>query len=442
MLDTNKTALPSKVDTERDVISTILCFPKVGRIFLTELKPEHFYNDLNKLIFEKCVELDRDGYPVTVKTVCSDLTVEQLKIVNRDYLDIVKNNPPVPGEPEVYIKKLKEAFTLRETCKSANALMKEAEKPDGSIERISKMSVTLTKRIEETELQEGGLIPLAPDDTLVTERVFIRPPDPDYIINFKKKGFISRGIVASIAAAGGTGKTQLLTQICIACARGSSFAYFAAPKPLKVLFLVAEETQDDLDRKIWDSCNGRIPQNIYAYSIKGIIPPLMELDGNKPVRTAAWTWLDRTISNHNDLDLLVLDPKSRLYGLDENNNDHNTQWVACLETLSVKYSLSIWFSCHTPKGIKEINQWMARGGGALIDACRSNMGMVKLDSKEAKKYEVNNWRNYLKIGISKINIGPEDSGDAYLKFDDRGVLHPVVLYNERIHNFRLCNELT
>ena len=87
----------------------------------------------------------------------------------------------------------------------------------------------------------------------------------------------------------------------------------------------------------------------------------MFLDGATPKRSLWYGWLDRTIENHGPLDLLILDPKSRFFGLDENSNDHNTQWLAGLEALTIKHRpLAILFSHHVPKGVDSINQWMSR----------------------------------------------------------------------------------
>jgi len=162
----------------------------------------------------------------------------------------------------------------------------------------------------------------------------------------------------------------------------------------------------------------------------------MSLAGNEPVRTRWYSWLDTTIANHSGLDILMLDPKSRFYGLNEIDNDHNTQWVSSLETLSQKHGSAMMFTHHVPKGTDSINQWMSRGGGALVDACRAVLGMIPMSESEGKGFELLNWKNYIKIGISKINYGPKDGGDAHLKFDDKGNLQLGNPHVAKIHNFK------
>jgi replicative DNA helicase len=283
---------------------------------------------------------------------------------------------------------------------------------------------------------EFSFQPLTPEQTRLAGVVTERPPDPEPIIQFKGGTLFIPKVVGSLLAAGGTGKTMLFTRIAVMTASGGEYGYFSAPRPLKTLFLCAEETRDELDRRLWDACNGQFPDNLFAHSIKGTVGPLMELKNGNPTESIWWHWLDHTITNHPGLELLLLDPKSRLYGLEENNNDHNTAWVRCLEVLTEKYNLAIWFSHHVPKGTKEITQWMGRGGGALIDACRTNMGMVPMERKEAAKYGIDDYSSYIKIAKNKINIGPLSAGDAYLKFDENGRLYPVNPNTERIEGLK------
>jgi len=267
--------------------------------------------------------------------------------------------------------------------------------------------------------------PLTPENTRVRGILTERPPDPDYILNFKGRGFLTPGVVGSLAAAGGTGKTRLFAQLASMAATGESWGEFEATRPLSVLFLCAEETQDDLDRILWDTCEGNFPDGLFVYSLKGKAGPLMELKDGNPRLSDNWHWLNKSIENHGNLDLLIIDPKSRFYGLNELDNDQNTLWVACLEKLTVMHNIAIWFSHHVPKGTKEINQWMARGGSSLIDACRTNMGMIRMSAEEGKKFGISDFSNYTKIAINKINIGPQDDTGAWFKFNEKGTLQPV-----------------
>ena len=290
--------------------------------------------------------------------------------------------------------------------------------------------------------------PLTPDETRISGRLFKEPASPTCLIEFKGGPFLNRRNVGSCSAAGGTGKTTFFVQACHAWAYGKEFAGFDPKQPLKILLLVAEEDQAEFDRKLWTVGKGEFPAGLYARSVKGVVGPLMTLNNGAPIRTEGYEWLDKTIANHAPLDLLVIDPKSRFFGLDENNNDHNTQWVACLESLAVKHDVSSLFTHHVPKHTKEISQWMGRGGGALVDACRTNFGMIGLTADDGKKLGLEDWWEYVKIKISKINIGPKRGTESYLKFDENGLLVPVDVFRQRTAGMKthflylLANEKT
>ena len=71
-------------------------------------------------------------------------------------------------------------------------------------------------------------------------------------------------------------------------------------------------------------------------------------------------------------------------------------------------------------------------GASLTDGCWVNMGMLGLTEKEGEKWGIDDWRNYVKLDLSKTNVGPKSHGIVNLKFDEAGMLHPVNLKNERI----------
>jgi replicative DNA helicase len=420
---------PSEIKIEESVLSSVLLFEEHRPDAFEILDADDFHSTVNQIIFGKCKELYDSGHPIGIDSVWAELNDDQQKKLGGvGKLSKLIQEIPVSTDIHFHSKILKDRKARRRILEFINSIEKRTHRKNGDLRKIEKDATLIINEIQHTKAKESKAFTI--ENTKVSGVLTERPSDPEYLIKFKDQGLISRGIVGSLAAGGGTGKTQVLIQLSHACASGGSFAYFSTDKPLKVLLLAAEEQQDDLDRRLWDACGGDFPPNLFARSIKGVVGPLMYLDGNQPQRSEWWHWLDQTIANHKGLDLLILDPKSRLYGLDENSNDHNTQWIASLETLTIRHKLSILFSHHVPKGTNEINQWMARGGSALIDACRSNLGMVQLSHKEGEKLNIDDWKNYLKIGISKINIGPKDQGDAYLKFDDAGKLHPVNIYVE------------
>lgn len=81
-----------------------------------------------------------------------------------------------------------------------------------------------------------------------------RVPDREYLFHSTSafgihEGFLPSGVTCILAAPGGCGKTYLLMQAAIAAACGGYWLGAKAKNPMKVLFLAAEEEQDELTRR-------------------------------------------------------------------------------------------------------------------------------------------------------------------------------------------------
>lgn len=278
----------------------------------------------------------------------------------------------------------------------------------------------------------GTLPPLMPADTLIRGRLIEEPPPIDALMYCNGKPFLPRGIVGGILGEGGISKTTILSQFSILMTRSGKWGPLSIPVSLNVLALFAEDPQIESDRKLWRIGEGDFPPGLHAVSVAGKIGPLMKIDNGNPVRTEWFDWLRKTIENHSGLDVLILDPKSRFYGLTENDNDHSTQWVASLESLAIAYRLTILFSHHVSKQRStEMSQHMSRGGSGLVDACRWVVGLTGMDEKTAERYEVNH-KNFIEMDLVKSNYTAKLQHPIYFERDEVGLLHPRGLGQDRI----------
>jgi hypothetical protein len=269
----------------------------------------------------------------------------------------------------------------------------------------------------------GRFPPLTPAETLVRGRLVEEPPAAEALILYHGTPMLTRGCVGGIVAAGGTGKTYIMIQTGTMMARGGKLGPLSAPKPLKVLFLPAEDPQGELDQRLWRVCHGDFPDGFYAASVSGKIGPLMQLDNGNPARSENFDWLCETIENHVGLDVLMIDPKSRFYGLDENNNDHATQWITCLEYLTIRYNITVLFSHHVSKGNGDtLHQNMSRGGSAIADGVRWLIGITPMKDATAEKYRVNP-RDYIEMDLVKANYVAKLPQTLFFQRDSLGVLH-------------------
>lgn len=171
-----------------------------------------------------------------------------------------------------------------------------------------------------------------------TSEALRNPPPPR---EFLFKNLLPKGIIGEIIAVGGTGKGFLMNLLGLSLATGTKIGLFEPERAFKVACIGAEDDQPELHRRaVWTTYNiwpeGWPPSidNFIPISVAGEIGPLMRLEGGNPVPAPGYDWLCKSLENLKDIEVLILDPKSMLYGLEENNNDHNTAWVKCLQSIA------------------------------------------------------------------------------------------------------------
>lgn len=268
--------------------------------------------------------------------------------------------------------------------------------------------------------------PQGPESTSFKKNVITCPPSREFILTCNGVGLLPKGVVGVITATGGVGKTFFLFSLGVTLASGGRFGPIEAAEPQKTLIVCGEDDQDEMNRRLWNITGGAFPDILYGTSTVGEVGPLMELNGNKPIRAAGFTWLEETIRLYPGLNVLILDPKSRFYGLDENNNDHATQWIQCLEYLSKEYGINILFAHHTSKQDGgRISQNMSRGAGSIVDGSRWQAGMIRMDQETADRHGIHNPRAYVAFDVPKNNYSPDMDGRIYFKRNGFGVLEYV-----------------
>lgn len=280
---------------------------------------------------------------------------------------------------------------------------------------------------------QGSLAPLMANDTRVAGRLVSAPPVREFVLD----GLLPKGIVGAVVAAGGKGKSFLLLQLAYVLASGCSLGPLRAAKPISTLLLAGEDDQGELDRRLWPLRS--FPNGLHVASVAGKIGPLMYLDGSRPMHSEWYSWLDKTIGGHTGLGVLILDPKSRFYGLEENNNDHATQWIACLEALAIEHSLTILFAHHVAKSQSDsLTQAMSRGASALIDGCRWAAGLVEPSAEMARTFAIANPRQYVVLDVVKNNYAPALPAPIFFKRGPSGLLEHAALAKDRLEAMAKC----
>jgi hypothetical protein len=261
------------------------------------------------------------------------------------------------------------------------------------------------------------------------------PPEVDWL--FKDR--IARGDVGLLIAVGGTGKTMLCQELAVSAACGRPLLQTFQPvKAMKVLFLAGEDNEIVLWTRmkriveayaISDYQKANVVQNLRIYAGKS--EPLLICVQGVPMRTARYRWLQEQVAEF-EPDLLILDPKARFDGTEENVASHATAFVVAVEEIMKGRGTAL-ITHHIVKArAGELSSDAARGSGALRDACRWAYTMTPLSDADASKFGIlEDKRNYVVADSTKSNYCASLPKPLYLKRDEGGVLHEVNLLKDR-----------
>ncbi len=273
------------------------------------------------------------------------------------------------------------------------------------------------------------------------------PPKRKYLFNCpeafdEESGFLPEGKACMIVSPGGCGKTFLLTHCALAAATGTDWLHTKATKPVKVLFIAAEEDENELwirFYKMAKSLGFMDKPEIMNLALDNIIP-LPTLGVNQRLISDAgepkefYHDLKSTIERDPEIKLVILDPAARFMASDtEIKNSAATDWVNLIEGLTlVGGKPTLLVAHHTNKGAirpvgsektPDFNQSMARGASAIIDGFRWVLGLQRSEAKDSLRSIFIKMlkSNYTKLGqILEFEQDYENSGTLKLK----GVVDP------------------
>lgn len=273
----------------------------------------------------------------------------------------------------------------------------------------------------------------------VWEKRLYTPPDEAYTtmpparrwllrdLRNDRAGVLPLGKVGGLVAAGGAGKTQLCTQLAKAIATGQPFlGVYDTPVAGKVLLVLGEEDQEEVDRRIYKShaVDTNIPPfgNLITLPLAGINCAFMNANNGE---TQWLSWLREFLIRTGPYLLVILDPLARFAPADaEKDNDKATQFVVTLESLiEPSGGATILGAHHTNQSSrqgKELDVTSLRGVTALGDAMRwvSALGVDK-------PIEVDGvMESLLTFSVVKTNYSRK-SADLKLKFNGDGAIIPL-----------------
>lgn len=212
------------------------------------------------------------------------------------------------------------------------------------------------------------------------------PPPKDWIIN----GILQSNIVVGLNAPGGTGKSFLTLMIAMSVATGKAILPALTPAaPMPVIALLAEDPAEETWRRLKNICEyakfnvkeiALLKKNLTLYP--NYSEPLLVPGEKGAKKTARYYWLKSRIEQKRPR-LLILDPKSRMSNLDENNNSDTTQFLAAIEALVHPVNGSAIVTHHVSKGMHDkMNTNAPRGASAFADGCRGSWQMAKVSGND------------------------------------------------------------
>ena len=266
---------------------------------------------------------------------------------------------------------------------------------------------------------------------------FARKPLPrEYIL----EDLLPAGITAVLNSPGGVGKSNLTLLMSMIVAAGVSIGPFTTKEPKRVLLLNVEDSADDLHRRVYaigqvyPSLREKadvIKGNLVLYSGRGTVTPFMRFENGNPVVSPSGTWIKRSMLEIRP-DLAIFDTKSRLFGLDENSNDHAAQWWQLFESMMAELpGCTVLVASHTGKANYGDNSQVSnRGASAFIDNARQNLVLNHLPENTAKTLEVDR-HSYFQMTVAKTNY-TQSGTTFYFEKVQEGVPRFVDLKAERL----------
>ena len=127
---------PHDIEAEQAVIGSMLTDKDAVMLAVEKLRPESFYRDDNRLIFEAMVNLYNRSQPIDLITVKDELESMELfdKVGGIEYLALLPSKVPTTANVDKYIGIVDEKSTLRNLIKAGNEIIELGYDPTANTE--------------------------------------------------------------------------------------------------------------------------------------------------------------------------------------------------------------------------------------------------------------------------------------------------------------------
>ena len=229
---------------------------------------------------------------------------------------------------------------------------------------------------------------------------------------FVLDGWIPQGTVGLLIAEGGTGKTLLSIRAAMSVAGGRDLFGIPTKRGIAVV-LALEDPEDVLRRRVFSICSALATQvethkgvtlsfglsddtfrknlleRLICKSLVGSELHLIKSDSGSAKQDERVGQLIAALRTLGQIELLVLDPLSRLHGLEENDSSVGTALINAAERIAQEVGCAVLISHHTGKSNSRervTDPYAARGSSALADAARTVLRLLPADKSAVTKY--------------------------------------------------------
>ncbi|WP_454825924.1 AAA family ATPase [Paraburkholderia xenovorans] len=271
---------------------------------------------------------------------------------------------------------------------------------------------------------------------------------------FVVKGLVPLGVTMVLAAAGGTGKSQMALQMALSAATGEPLCgrWEVEERGASLLVLAEDERLENHRRvhnafsRMGDEDNSpvekqvrfaAIDENVFIKSLVGEDARLLtqEPRGGWTVHRDRVQSLIETAKSIPNLKLIVLDPASRFRAGDENDNDGATRFIGVAERILAETGATVIVTAHVNKSSArggDDSSGAVRGASGLPDGARMTLLMRTMSDAEARTYKItpaDKWR-YVRVDTGKFNYGPPVH-ETWLRKGEGGYLEPHTATSEQ-----------
>jgi regulatory protein RepA len=261
------------------------------------------------------------------------------------------------------------------------------------------------------------------------------PPLPIYIVD----PYLQAGENAVVAGAGGVGKNFFLLSMTVSICTGTPFYGYHVPQKRRVLYVMAERSTASFRRRLYKVTQALLPQgderkqfkrdlmeNCVVRILSGEHLSLIEFEHGQWVPAVAA--VDELIAELRKakIEVMILDPMSRLHGGDENDNSAMSAFTKALERISQATGCSIVLVHHTGKSGSG-DQYGFRGASAIGDNTSEMIILSKVEGENRKRLNLaqldasERSNDIVLVHHARCSDGRAAS-DLYLIRSDNGVL--------------------